>query len=160
MTESLEGLLRSAISAFNDPDRRDEYLNLYAPDVALHGYPGEAQGRTGAGGFYRRLWAAFPDVRVDLAEVLEKGEQVVARVRLAGLQTDDFFGAPSPGQRTEIDAIVWLRFRDREVVEEWQASGTLDLMTRLAARAAKASPRASASALAAALRWEEKHPEA
>jgi hypothetical protein len=38
-------------------------------------------------------------------------------------------------------------------------SGTPNVLTKLSARAAKAPPRHSASAEAAALRWDETHPE-
>jgi hypothetical protein len=76
------------------------------------------------------------------------------------VQADDFYGAPVTGGPTNIAGIAWLRFDHGRAIEVWQASGALDTLTRLSARAARApAPRPSSSAAAAALRWEESHPD-
>jgi predicted ester cyclase len=159
MANTHEAALRAAVDAFNDPQGREGYLRLYANDVVLHGYPRGLTGYDGARSFYSRLWEAFPDVRLRIEDVIAVGEQVAARYRLSGIQVRDFYGAPSTGEETIVHGIAWLRFRDEQAVEVWQASGTLDTLTRLTARAAQAPTRRSASAEAAALRWEERHSE-
>ena len=97
--------------------------------------------------------------RLTVEEVIGSDDQIAARYRLSGMQASDFYGAPSTGDATNLEGIAWLRFRDGQAVEVWQASGTLDVITRLTARAAEARMRPSASAEAAALRWDERHPE-
>ena len=159
MSEANEATVRRAVEAFNDPSSRDRYLDLYAPDVVLHGYPGELQGREGARSFYLQLWAAFPDAHLSLEETIASGDRLAARYTLTGIQAQDFYGAPLTGAATKVEGMTWLHFRDGRVAEVWQASGTPDALMRLAARAAKALPRHSASADAAALRWDETHPE-
>jgi len=157
--ETNEAALRAAVAAFNDPQDRQGYLRLYSPDVVLHGYPRGLAGLAGARSFYSQLWEAFPDARLAVEEVIGSEDQIAARYRLSGMQVSAFYGAPSTGEATNVEGIAWLRFRDRQAVEVWQASGTLDTLTRLSARAAQAHTRPSASAEAAALRWEERHPE-
>ncbi|MHB1571132.1 MAG: ester cyclase [Solirubrobacteraceae bacterium] len=157
MLETNKAALKAAIAAFNDPQRREEYLKMYAPDVVLHGYPRGLSGAEGARTFYTQLWAAFPDVEITLEQVLGADDQLVARYHLSGVQAGDFYGTPVSGQATNLQGIAWLRFEGGRVAEIWQASGTLDMLTRLTARAAQAPPRASASAEAAALRWAERH---
>jgi predicted ester cyclase len=159
VSESNEAALRAAVDAFNDPGNREGYLRLYAPEVVLHGYPRGLAGQEGARSFYSQLWQAFPDARLTVEDVLGADDQVAVRYRLSGIQARDFYGAPSTGEETIVEGIAWLRFRDGQAVEVWQASGTLDTLTRLTARAAQARTRPSASAEAAALRWEERHPE-
>lgn len=155
MSESNEATLRAALEAFNDPDRRQEYLELYAPDVILHGYPRGLAGLEGARSFYSQLWRAFPDARLTVEALIGHDDQFAARYRLSGVQARDFYGAQVTGATTEAEGIAWLRFAEGRVVEEWQASATL---ARLAARASPApEPRHSASAEAAALKWEERH---
>jgi steroid delta-isomerase-like uncharacterized protein len=154
-----EAALRAAVAAFNDPQDREGYLRLYAPDVVLHGYPRGLAGLDGARSFYSQLWQAFPDARLTVEDVIDADDRVAARYRLSGIQAQDFYGAPSTGGETIVEGIAWLRFQDGRAVEVWQASGTLDMLTRLTARAAQAETRRSASAEAAALRWEERHPE-
>ncbi len=157
MSETNEAVLRAAVDAFNDPARREGYLDLYAPDVVLHGYPRGVAGLEGARSFYAQLWAAFPDARLSVQEVIGGEDRLAARYRLSGVQAKDFYGAPVTGSTADMDGMAWLRFQDGRAVEVWQASGTLDTLTRLAARASHERPRPSASAEAAALRWEERH---
>jgi predicted ester cyclase len=158
LSEINQATLSAALEAFNDPDRRQAYLELYAPDVILHGYPRGLAGLEGARSFYSQLWAAFPDARLTIEGLIVHDDQLAARYRLSGVQAGDFYGAQTTGVTTEADGIAWLRFADGRVVEEWQASGTLDTLTRLAARRSPLpEPRHSASAEAAALKWEERH---
>jgi predicted ester cyclase len=158
LSDSNQAALGGAVEAFNDPDRRQEYLEVYAEDVILHGYPRGLAGRQGAGSFYSQLWRAFPDARLTVDGVIAHDDQVAVRYRLSGAQARDFYGAPVTGATTEAEGIAWLRFSAGRVVEEWQASGTLDTLTRLAARAAPTTePRRSASADAAALKWQERN---
>jgi len=157
VSDTNEAALRRAVEAFNDPERREDYLELYAPTVVLHGYPRDLAGPDGARAFYTQLWTAFPDARLAVEDVIASGDRVAARYRLSGVQARDFYGAPVTGANTELEGMAWLRFEDGRAVEVWQASGTLDTLTRLAARASQAPRRPSASAEAAALRWEEQH---
>lgn len=159
MSESNEAALRAAVAAFNDPQNREGYLRMYAGDVILHGYPRGLAGLEGARSFYSQLWRAFPDARLTVEDVISSDDRLAVRYRLSGIQAREFYGAPSTGEETVVEGIAWLRFRDGQAVEIWQASGTLDTLTRLTARAAQAPTRRSASAEAAALRWEERHPE-
>jgi predicted ester cyclase len=158
-TDTHRSVLRAAVDAFNAPDDRQRYLDLYAPEVVLHGYPRGVEGWEGARSFYTQLWAAFPDARLSVEDVIESDDELVARYSLSGVQARDFYGTPVTGAETNIAGITWMRFDGPRVVEVWQASGTFDMITRLAARAAQAPrPRPSASVEAAALRWEETHP--
>jgi predicted ester cyclase len=158
VSDSNQAALRAALEAFNDPNRRQAYLDIYAPDVVLHGYPRGLAGLEGARSFYSQLWRAFPDARLTVDGLIAHDDQVAARYRLSGVQARDFYGATVTGAATEAEGIAWLRFADGRVVEEWQASGTLDTLTRLAARASAATePRHSASADAAALKWQERN---
>lgn len=159
MSETNEAALRAAVNAFNDPQNHAGWLELYAPDVVLHGYPRGPAGRDGAESFYSQVWRAFPNARLTIDAVLATGDNLAARYTLSGMQSQEFYGAPGTGAQTTFEGMAWMRFEDSRVAEVWQASGTLDFLTRLSARAALAPTRPSASAEAAALRWEEQHPD-
>jgi predicted ester cyclase len=155
LSNSNESALRAAVEGFNDPDGRERWLDLYSPYVVLHGYPRGLEGHDGARRFYEQLWAAFPDARLSLEDLLENGDRIAIRYRLAGVHESDFYGSQGTGATTEIEGMAWIRFADGQAVEVWQTSATLEMVVQLSARAARA-PRRSASAEAAALKWEER----
>ena len=101
------------------------------------------------------MWAAFPDARLRVEDVITPVTGLPLATGSPGTSGD--LRVPMTGVGTEVEGIAWLRFEDGQAVEVWQASGTLDTLTRLAARASQAPRRPSASAEAAALRWEERH---
>ena len=121
MSEANEASVRRAVDAFNDPSGRELYLDLYAPDVVLHGYPPSVEGREGACRFYSELWAAFPDARLSLDEMIASDDRLAARYTLTGIQAQDVGGAPLSNRATRIQGITWLRFRDGQAVEVWQS---------------------------------------
>jgi predicted ester cyclase len=147
VSETNEASVKAAVAAFNDPDRRERYFELYAPDVALHGFPGDVQGREGLRSYYSQLWSAWPDVQMHIDEVLADNDRLASRYTLTG--TDS---------ATDHAAVNWFHFRDGLVVEAWQISGDLAHLTTHSSAGRKEVPRHSASAAAAALRWEERHP--
>ena len=157
MSEANEASLRRAVDAFNDPSARDGYLDLYAPDVVLHGYRPASKAKKGRAASTPN---SGPRSRTR-ASILRKPSPVMTASPLATRSAESkpriSTGRRSSGA-TKIEGMTWLHFRDGQVVEVWQVSGTPDTLARLSARAAKAPPRHSASADAAALRWEEKHP--
>ena len=155
MSISNESALRAAVEGFNDPERREQWLDLYSPYVTLHGYPRGLEGHDGARHFYEQLWSAFPDARLSLEDVLETDDRVAIRYTLHGVHANEFYGTRATGVTTEIEGMAWIRFADGQAIEVWQTSGTLDTIVRLAARASPA-PRRSASAEAAALKLEER----
>ena len=155
MSISNESALRAAVEGFNDPERHEQWLDLYSPYVTLHGYPRGLEGHDGARHFYEQLWSAFPDARLSLKDVLETDDRVAIRYTLHGVHANEFYGTRATGVTTEIEGMAWIRFADGQAIEVWQTSGTLDTIVRLAARASPA-PRRSASAEAAALKLEER----
>ena len=81
MSETNEATLRAAIAAFNDPERRERYLDLYDPAVVLHGYPRGLEGREGAKRFYTRVWEGFPDARLGSSGSPSQGAHYFAKLR-------------------------------------------------------------------------------
>jgi predicted ester cyclase len=155
LSNSNESALRAAVEGFNDPDERERWLDLYSPYVVLHGYPRGLEGHDGARRFYEQLWAAFPDARLTLEDLIESGDRIAIRYRLSGIAEPESYGSAPGGSVNGIEGMAWIRFVDGQAVEVWQTSGTLEMLVRLSARASGA-PRRSASAEAAALKLQER----
>jgi steroid delta-isomerase-like uncharacterized protein len=104
-----------------------------ADDVVEHEeLPGLAPTKDGILAFFRIQLAAFPDLRMDVQDLIASGDKVVARVRYTGTNTGEFMGAPATGQRVDVQLIDILRFGDDGLVREhWGVMDQLTLMQQL-----------------------------
>lgn len=132
--EENKAVLRRAIERFNDPEDRKGYFELYDPDIVLHGFPpGLAPGIEGAEQFYTAYWAAFPDVRVTIEDVVDEGGKLAARYTVRATHEGGFMGVPATGKRVTFDGMTILRFEGGKCVERWQSADMLGLMQQLGA---------------------------
>jgi steroid delta-isomerase-like uncharacterized protein len=132
--EENRALLRRAIERFNDPEDRIAYIELYDPDIVLHGFPpGLAPGLEGVEQFYAAYWAAFPDVRVTIEDVIGEGDKLVARYTVRATHRGEFMGIPATGKRVTFEGITILRFEGGKCVERWQSADMLGLLQQLGA---------------------------
>jgi steroid delta-isomerase-like uncharacterized protein len=104
-----------------------------ADDVVEHEeLPGLAPTKDGILAFFRMQLAAFPDLRMDVQDLIASGDKVVARVRYTGTNTGEFMGAPATGQRVDVQLIDILRFGgDGLVREHWGVMDQLTMMQQL-----------------------------
>jgi predicted ester cyclase len=75
------------------------------------------------------LLAAFPDMRMDVEDMIASGDKVVARVTATATHQGEFMGVAGTGSRVEVQLIDIMRFDDGGLVcEHW---GVADLLTLL-----------------------------
>ena len=63
--------------------------------------------------------ASFPDIHVEIHDLIEENDQVVFRGRFRGTQQGDFLGHPASGARVEFEAIEIFKIRDQKIAESW-----------------------------------------
>ena len=117
-----------AIGAGGDVDAAvDKYL---AEDFVEHeAIPGMDSTRDTARQLFTMMHAAFTDFRVDVHDVLQDGDKVVARVSFVGTHTGEFMGVPASAKPVSINAIDVLQFRGEQCVAHW---GVMDMAGALA----------------------------
>src|SRR3954451_19401901 len=166
--EDPRGMIEQAFARYCEPEQRARFLDAYARDVTLHGFPEGIEGFDGLRRFHEALWKGFPNARIELEDVLVDADRAVARYRLTGRHDGDYLGVGPTGRTVDVDGMTILRFSgDGLVSEEWHAPVELSILRQLGAvrlrmpseptKAIRLPPRMSASAAAAALRWEEEH---
>jgi steroid delta-isomerase-like uncharacterized protein len=108
----------------------DAFGDLLSDDFVEHEeLPGLAPTRDGVKTFFRMQIAGFPDLRMDVQDVVAEGDKVVARVRYTGTQNGEFQGMPATGKGVDVQLIDIFRFSDDGHVDEhW---GVLDLLTMM-----------------------------
>lgn len=81
---------------------------------------------------YAPMLAAFPDLHVDIDDVLAHGEQVVVHWRAAGTHSGDGVGIPPTGRTVLFRGVTWLYTRDGKFVKGQQYSNIPEVLRSLA----------------------------
>ena len=111
----------------------DGFAKDLAEDFVEHEEtPGLAPTKAGVEAFFRMQLAAFPDLRMDVQDVVADGSKVVARVRYTGTQHGEFMGMPATGKSVDVQVIDIFRFDDDgRVSEHWGVFDQLTMMQQL-----------------------------
>ncbi len=75
--------------------------------------------------------AAFPDWRMEIAELVAEGNTVVGRFRCSGTNQGEFKGVPPTGKRMDVDEVYFLRIEDGNFVYFWGLEDDLARMRQL-----------------------------
>ena len=79
----------------------------------------------------RRYRAAFPDLRLDIEELIVAGDEVVLRCTFRGTDTGGYANRPPTGRAVEEWVVSIMHFVDDRVVKEWIGADKLGLFIQL-----------------------------
>ena len=100
-----------------------------------------SQGVEASKQFFAMLFQAFPDLRVEVHDVIAEGELVAARVTYSGTHQGQFVGIPATGRRAQTAGVDFFRMQDGRQAEHW---GGPDMATLLQQLGVMSPPNASA----------------
>ena len=107
----------------------DGFGRLLSDDFVEHEeVPGLSPSKEGVLELFRGYLVAFPDLRMEVLDLLASGDKTVARVKATGTQDGEFMGMPPSGRAVEVQLIDIMRFEDGLVVEHW---GVMDMLAML-----------------------------
>ena len=129
--EENKAVVRQFYASALDPDRAAAFLS---PDFVDHTFPpGFPRGVEG----YRRLAAmfhgAFPDLRVEVEQLVAEGDRVADRVVVTGTQQGEFIGIPPTGKRITLTSTNINRLAGGKIAEHWGDPDNLGLLQQLGA---------------------------
>ena len=130
LSEENKAILIRALDNWNKGDL-DRYLQIYDPNVVLHGYQGVGPGLDSVKQFYMGFWAAFPGVQITIDDVVAEGDQLACRFTAAGTNTGPFMGMPPTGKQVNFTGMTILRFANGKCVERWAQADFMGLMQQL-----------------------------
>lgn len=124
MRRSYELISAGDIAGFGD---------LVADGFVEHeGGPGFAPDKQGTLDYFRAMLEAFPDMRMEVEDLIAEGDKAVARVRVTATHRGDFMGILPTGAASDIQVIDIMRFdADGRVCEHWGVADMLSLMQQL-----------------------------
>ena len=80
---------------------------------------------------FQELARSFPDLNIQVEELIAEGDKVVARVVFQGTHPADFQGMPATSKRIEMQVIDILRIEDGKIVERRGLGDQMGLMQQL-----------------------------
>lgn len=124
MRSAYERISAGDISGFGD---------LVADDFVEHEeIPGLPATKQGMLEYFGLLLSAFPDMRMDVEDLMADGDKTVARVTVTATHDGEFMGVAPTGNQVEIQLIDIMRFDDDGLVcEHWGVADMLSLMQQL-----------------------------
>ena len=103
---------------------------MLADDFVEHEeLPGIPPTKAGVVQYFGIMLAAFPDMRMEVEDVIASGDKAVARVTVTGTNTGEFMGMPATDKAVDVQLIDIVRFDDDGLAHEhW---GVFDMMTMM-----------------------------
>jgi steroid delta-isomerase-like uncharacterized protein len=140
MSEDNKALVRRIIDEAWNHGRLAVVDETFAPDYEEHNpRPGQEPGIDGYKGGILMLRAAFPDLSLDLRDVIAEGDRVAVLYTLRGTHEGELMGVPASGQRVSSEGMVFARFRAGRVIERWGVQDMLTLLQQIGALPAPAA---------------------
>lgn len=89
---------------------------LHAENGTLESVMGPPQtGRAAIEQFYRKLFEAFPDFRLEPQELIVEGARAVQIATFEGTHNGTFMGMPATGRRVRVPAVFLFTIRDQQI---------------------------------------------
>jgi steroid delta-isomerase-like uncharacterized protein len=112
----------------------------FAADYVEHNpRPGQEAGIDGYKSGVAMMRSAFPDLRLDLQDVIAEDDRVAIRYTLHGTHQGELMGLPPSGNSVSSDGMVFARLQDGRIVERWGVQDMLTVLQQIGALAATPS---------------------
>lgn len=131
-TEQNKTIVRRNFEALNkgNLDVADELLATdYIGHFAIH--PEAVAGVEAYKQFMSGYYVAFPNLRMDIEDMLAEGDKVVVRWTVRGTHQGDLAGIPPTGKQVTITGTWILRVVGGKIAEQWGVFDALGLMQQL-----------------------------
>lgn len=105
---------------------------LCSPEIVWHGGElGKAHDLRSFQNRLRSIFHSFPDLSVEIHDVIAENDRVAVRVTLRGTQLGHFRGIPPTGRQVTSSGMNTFRIMNNRIVEEWWQHDLLGLLKQL-----------------------------
>ena len=131
-TEENKALLRRLVHEGLHKKNLGIMDELISPNFVNHSAPaGIPPTRDGYRQYVEVLLASFPDIHLDIEDLISEGDKVVVRYTVRGTHQGSFMGLPPSGKQFSFTGIGIQRIVDGKFVERWEQADTLGLLQQL-----------------------------
>jgi len=131
--EDNKALLRKAAQALNNVNDRSGFFDLHADSVQAHGLAPNTLDKAGMINFYTALVGGFPDLTINIDDLVGEGDKVVWRVTASGTHTGPFQGIPPTGKSVKFGTHYTFRIENGKIVERWSTIDRLAVLVQIGA---------------------------
>lgn len=133
-TEDNKAIVRRYQEAYNT-NNLDALDDILSPDIATPTMlPDFPAGIEGIKQVHRVTLAAWPDLRTEIEDLIAEGDQVVARITLAGTAVNPGFGLPGTGNRFRVGGLYIVRLANGKIVEHTGWEDVMNLIQQITGR--------------------------
>ena len=124
MSQQNKDVVRRLVDEVLNAGRMPVVDELYAPKLA-----------PAAKRWIAPFRASFPDVRMEVVDLIAEDDKVVGRFTCSGTHRGEWLGYPPTGRRFEaVDEVYFFRFREGRIVHAWGLEDTLKRLEQLGLR--------------------------
>lgn len=132
LADANKAIAREYFEAFADGDLAwiDDHISS---DFVRHdpGLPFEVRGSEGVRYLNSVFLTAFPDLRLDVEDVIGEGDKILVRLTIRGTHQGELMGIAPTGKEVEVGVLDLFHIADGKLVEHWAAIDNLGLMQQL-----------------------------
>jgi steroid delta-isomerase-like uncharacterized protein len=112
----------------------DGYLALYNDSVIHHGYSSRIRpGVRGLREHYAGLLKGFPDLQVEIEDIIAQGEKVAHRFTFHGTHREEFLGISATGKRVSASGMQINLFSAGKCIEVWSVHDSYKFLSQIGA---------------------------
>ena len=96
-----------------------------------------AAGPARAKQFIAAYRTAFPDIHIQIEEQIVEEDRLAVRCRMQGTHAGELMGVPPTGKRVTAGVMLFFRFEEGKIVEEWIEFNQLSVLQQIGVIALK-----------------------
>ena len=135
--EKNKALLHRWFEEVWDKGRAEAIDEMLAAEAVAHGLADESgaplRGPEGFKPFFHKFREAFPDIEVNIDDIITEGETVAARCTVRGTHRGNSLGVEATQQPVEFTGMTMLRVKDGQIAEAWNNFDFLKLFQQIGA---------------------------
>jgi steroid delta-isomerase-like uncharacterized protein len=102
---------------------------VFWPDALITStLPIRATGAQAIKELFATLHRAFPDLHITIEDLIEEGDEVVARQTVTGTHQGEYMGLPATGRPVTYNEVFIVRFVNGRIAETW---GVVDVLSQM-----------------------------
>ncbi|MDR8413104.1 ester cyclase [Nonomuraea sp. 3-1Str] len=124
-----KAVVQKLVDAWNVRDV-SAMMRYWAPDMVHHGRDGTMPAGL-VGSEMQRFIAAFPDIRIDVEDMVAERDLVSTRLTVSATHSGPYLNMEPTGRAVRCALMGQLRIVDGKVVEHWGVADTVHLLEQL-----------------------------